>query len=105
APDADVPQPNGAHEAPLAHGRQGKAFGGRGSVAPALAGARMSVWAKAGSQQRFTRGDVRGSLRTDRERSGFGVRGNRGLPQSSHGTSGLAPTAGARWSVVRKICE
>ena len=57
---------------PLAHGRQGKAFGGRASVAQALAGARMAVFAKAGIQQRFTRSDVRGSFRTDRERSGFG---------------------------------
>ena len=74
-------------QAALAHGRQGKAFGGRASVAQALAGARMAVVAKAGIQQRFTRGDVRGSLRTDRERSGIGDEGSSGLPQSSHGTS------------------
>ena len=72
APDADVPQPHGAHQAALAHGRQGKAFGGRASVAQALAGARMAVVAKAGIQQRFARSDVRGSFRTDRERSGIG---------------------------------
>ena len=71
APGADVPQPHGAHEPALAHGRQGEAFGGRASVAQALAGARMAVVAKAGIQQRFARSDVRGPLRTDRERSGI----------------------------------
>ena len=64
-----------------AHRRQGKAFGGRASVAQALAGAHMAVLAKAGIQQRFTRDDVGSPLRTDRERSGFRGEGNRGLPQ------------------------
>ncbi len=87
APDADVPQPHGSDHAALAHGRQGKAFGGRASVAQALAGARMAIIAKAGIQQRFARSDVRGSFRTDRERSGIGEEGSSGVPQSSHGTS------------------
>ena len=71
----------------LAHGRKRKAFGGRASVAQALAGAQMAVFAKAGIEQRLTRHDVRCSFRTDSERSGVGVKGNLGLPQSSHGTS------------------
>ncbi len=87
APGADVPQPHRPDHPALAHGRQGKAFGGRASVTQALAGARMAVVAKAGIQQRFTRGDVRGLLRTDRERSGIGDEDSNGLPQSSHGTS------------------
>ena len=56
---------------------EAKAFGGRASVAQALAGAHMAVVAKAGIQQRFTRNDVRGPLRTDRERSGIGEEGSR----------------------------
>ena len=48
---------------PLAHGREGEAFGGRASVAQALAGAQMAVVAKAGIEQRFTGSDVRGTLR------------------------------------------
>ncbi len=91
APGADVPQPHGSDHAALAHGRQGKAFGGRASVAQALAGAHMAVVAKAGIQQRLARSDVRGSFRTDRERSGIGDEGSSGLPQSSHGTSVPAP--------------
>ena len=71
APGADVPQPHGSNQPPLAHGRQGKAFGGRASVAQALAGAHMAVVAKAGIQQRFTRNDVGSTFRTDRERSGI----------------------------------
>src|SRR6185437_16072745 len=67
--------------------------GGRASVAQALAGARMAVVAKAGIQQRLARGDVRGSLCTDCERSGIGDEGSSGLPQSSHGTSVPASTA------------
>ena len=43
APGADVPQPHGSDQPALAHGREGKAFGGRASVAQALAGARMAV--------------------------------------------------------------
>ena len=74
APGADVPQPHGPDQPALAHGRQGKAFGGRASVAQALAGARMAVVAKAGIQQRLARSDVRGPLAADRERSGVGVR-------------------------------
>src|SRR6266446_4846193 len=81
-----------------------KAFGGRLSVAQALAGAQLAVGAKAGIEQRFTRNDVRGTLRTDRERSGVGYEGNGGLPQSSngglpqssHGTSVLAATGRGR---------
>ena len=77
-------------------GRQGKAFGGRTSVAQALAGARMAVIAKAGIQQRFTRNDVRCPFRTDRERSGIGGEGNRWFSEKqswhvslhSHGRSG-----------------
>src|SRR5258708_38676837 len=56
----------------------------------------MAVVAKAGIQQRFTRNDVRCPLRTDRERSSIRNEGNRGLPQSSHGTSVLTPNGGAR---------
>ena len=70
AAGADVPQPHGPDHLAPAHRREGEAFGGRASVAQALAGARMAVRAKAGIQQRFTRNDVRGTLRTDRERSG-----------------------------------
>ena len=91
APGADVPQPHGSDQSALAHDREGKAFGGRASVAQALAGARMAVRAKAGIQQRFARSDVRGTFRTDHERSGVGNEGSRGVPQSSHGTSVLAP--------------
>src|SRR5882757_977032 len=94
APDADVPQPHGPHQAASRRGRQGKAFGGRTSVAQALAGAAEAIVAKAGIQQRFTRNDVRATLRTDRERSGIGGEGDWGLPQSSHGTSVSTPTAG-----------
>ena len=100
ATGAHVPQPHGSDQLALAHDRKGQAFGGRASVAQALAGARMAVRAKAGIEQRFTRDDVRGSLRTDRERRGIGFEGNRGVPQSSHGTSVLAPAGGAPRSVV-----
>ena len=58
---------------PINDRREGKAFGGRTSVAQALAGAHMAVHAKAGIQQRFTRNDVRGTFRTDHERSGVGA--------------------------------
>src|SRR6202795_166392 len=71
----------------LAHGRKRKAFGGRASVAQALASAHMAGLAKAGIEQRLARHDVRCSLAADRERSGVGVKGNLGLPQGSHGTS------------------
>ena len=55
---------------PVAHRREGEAFGRSPSVAQALAGARMAAFAEAGIQQRFARGDVRGALGADRERSG-----------------------------------
>src|ERR1700761_1156953 len=87
APGADVPQPHGSDQGASRYRREGKAFGGRTSVAQALAGARMAVVAKAGIQQRFTRDDVGSPLRTDRERSGFRSEGNGGLPQIGHGTS------------------
>src|SRR5258707_5358807 len=87
APGADVPQPHSSDQPSLRYGRQAKAFGGRASVAQALAGARMAVVAKAGIEQRLARSDVRGPLAADRERSGVRCEGNRGLPQSSHGTS------------------
>ena len=48
APGADVPQPQRPDQAALGHRREGKAFGGRASVAQALAGAHMAVLAKAG---------------------------------------------------------
>ena len=105
APGADVPQPHGPDQSALAHGRKGKAFGGRASVAQALAGAHMAVSAKAGIQQRFARDDVRGSLRTDRERSGIGGEGNSGLSNSSHGTSVLTAAAGRRSVVESFGCE
>ena len=41
APGADVPQPHGSDQPALAHGREGEAFGGRASVAQALAGAQF----------------------------------------------------------------
>ncbi|MEA2918448.1 MAG: hypothetical protein QOJ15_10529, partial [Bradyrhizobium sp.] len=89
-PGADVPQPQRSDQPALAHDRKRKALGGRASVAQALAGAQASVFAKAGIEQRFARDDVRGTFRTDHERSGVGEEGNLGLPQSSHGTSVLA---------------
>jgi len=55
------------------------------SVAQALASARLAVGAKAGIEQRFTRGDIRGTLAADRERRGIGKAGNRDVSQSSHG--------------------
>ena len=67
APGADVPQPQRPDQPVclpiLAHSREGEAFGGRASVAQALAGAQMAVFAKAGIEQRFTGSDVRGTLR------------------------------------------
>jgi hypothetical protein len=88
----------------LSHRREGEAFGGRTSVAQALAGAGMAVGAKAGIKQRFTRNDVRGTLRTDHERSSVGGKGNGGLAQSSHGTSVLASNGGeAGGSVVSEF--
>ena len=53
-----MPEPDGADHAALMHGGEGKAFGGRASVAQALAGAQMAVLAKAGIKQRFTGDDV-----------------------------------------------
>ena len=87
ASGADVPQPHGSHERPLAHRRQGKARGGRTSVAQALAGAAMAVLAKAGIEQRFTHRGVGSTFRTDRERSGFRSEGDLWLANSSHGAS------------------
>jgi hypothetical protein len=64
----------------------------------------MAVSAKAGIQQRFTRDDVRCPFRTDRERNSVTGEGNRGLPQSSHGTSVLASKGcKAAGSVVSKF--
>jgi hypothetical protein len=60
------------------------------SVAQALAGARLAVGAKAGIEQRFARGDIRGTLAADRERHCIGKAGNRDVPQNSHGMSILA---------------
>ena len=94
ASGADVPQPHGSHELALAHRRQGKACGGRTSVAQALAGALLAVLAKAGIEQRFTGGDVGSTLAADRERSGIPGRCELWLPRSSHGTSVLAWTRG-----------
>src|ERR1700687_3769724 len=91
APAADVPQPQRPDQPAPGHGRKREAFGGRASIAQALAGAQAAVFAKAGIEQRFTRSDVRGSLAADRERSGVGIKGNGGLPHGSHGTSVLAP--------------
>src|SRR6202166_4666461 len=102
APGADVPQPHGPDQPTSRYGRQGKAFGGRASVAQALAGARMAVFAKAGIEQRFAHHDVRGTLRPDHERSGVGNEGNLGLPQSGHGTSVSTPQAMRPRSVVGK---
>jgi hypothetical protein len=103
---ADVPQPQRPDQPALRQGRKRKAFGGRVSVAQALAGARMAVFAKAGIKQRFARNDIRGSFRTDRERSGIGVVGNLGLPQLGHGTSVLAATGDKRRrSVVSKFAN
>src|SRR5215468_8435514 len=87
SPGADVPQPQRPDQAALMHRREGEAFGGRASVAQALTGAQMAVLAKAGIKQRFTGDDVRGLLRTDRERSGLRGEGEFGLAQGSHGTS------------------
>src|SRR5258707_9103245 len=102
-PGADVPQPHGADQPALAHDREAKAFGGRASVAEALAGAHLAVCAKAGIQQRFACNDVRCPLRADREWSGISGEGNRGLSQSSHGTSVLtANGVSRRGSVVSK---
>src|SRR6185437_15966883 len=105
APGADVPQPHGSYQTASHHRREGKAFGGRTSVAQALAGAHMTVVAKAGIQQRFTRESVGSPLRTDRERSGFRSEGNGGLPQIGHGTSvltshGALTRLGKRCSVI-----
>jgi hypothetical protein len=86
-PGADVPQPQRPDQAAPMHRREGEAFGGRASVAQALAGAHMAVLAKAGIEQRFTGDDVRGLLRTDRERSGLRGEDSPGLAQGSHGTS------------------
>ena len=72
AAGADVPQPHASRPAGPRPRPKGEAFGGRASVAQALAGAQMAVFAKAGIEQRFTRDDVRGALRADRERSGIG---------------------------------
>src|ERR1700729_811867 len=80
APGADVPQPQRSDQAAVSHRREGKTFGGRASVAQALAGAQASVLAKAGIQQRLTGDDVRSLLRTDRERSGLRGEGKVGLP-------------------------
>ncbi|BBC03115.1 hypothetical protein BE61_85800 [Bradyrhizobium elkanii USDA 61] len=83
-----MPQPHGSNQpAVLAHGRKAQAFGGRASVAQALAGARLAIRAKAGIQQRFACDDVRATLRTDRERGGISDEGNGGVPSCSHGTS------------------
>lgn len=87
ASGADVPQPHGSHECPLAHGRQGKACGRCAPVAEALAGAAMAILAKARIEQRFTHRDVGSTFRTDRERSGFRSEGDLWLPRSSHGAS------------------
>ena len=90
AASADVPQPHGPDQPALGYGRKREAFGGRASVAQALAGAQMAVVAKAGIEQRLAHSDVRGALGADREPGGVGGEGNGGLPQSSHGTSVLA---------------
>ena len=93
APGADVPQPHGPDQPALAHDRKSEAFGGRASVAQALAGAHMAVCAKAGIEQRLARNDVRGTFRTDHERSSAGE-GNGVFRKSSHGTSVLASGGG-----------
>jgi hypothetical protein len=97
-----VPQPQRSNQPALLHRRQGKAFGGRASVAQALAGALMAVFAKAGIEQRFTRNEVRSSLGTDRERSGIREEGNGGVSQGSHGTS---VPASRRRQAAGKRCQ
>src|SRR5258705_3615404 len=98
-----MPQPHGRDEAAVAHSREGETLGGRLSVAQALAGAHLTVVAKAGIEQRLARDDVRGALAADREPSGLGYEGNGGLPQGSHGTSVLAPGRGGGRRIVCKF--
>jgi len=59
----------------LAQRRKRKAFGGRLSVAQALARAQLAVDAESRIEQGLARNDVRGTLAADRERSGIGEAG------------------------------
>src|SRR2546427_9502418 len=87
----------------LAQRRKRKAFGGRLSVAQALARAQLAVDAESCIEQRLARNDVRGTLATNREGRGVGDGGYGRLPQSSHGTSVLAPDRSGGQSGVCKF--
>src|SRR6185437_6447949 len=90
AAGTDGPQPYGSDQLPLAHRREGKAFGGRASVTQPLAGAHLAVGAKAGIEQRLARDDVRRPLRADREWNRVPGETNGVFGQGSHRTSVLA---------------
>jgi hypothetical protein len=98
APGADMPEPDRADQPALMPNREGEAFRGQPSVAQALARAGMARRAKAHIQQRFARGGVGATFRTDRERGGCEGQGNAvvrgGRLQSSHGMSFPTPLGG-----------
>jgi len=96
APGADVPQPQRPDQPVfqpfLSHRREGEAFGG----AHVRRAAGMAIGAKAGIEQRFTRNDVRGTLRTDHERGSVGVTATGVLREAVMARQSSLPTAWLR---------